>query len=233
MRYLHPVAVHEKFVASGLYRFYEEGVELKRTESFQIHEHQDGSQLIRVDEDARFLDGKSILLEAFQAENGQIERFDIVYDNPKFENGIKSLRATYLVEGDMLQVGRSLNGGDREYSEIQLDENTVLDLPFCIFRGLTIKQMTACLDGAVSVFAPLFEQPKLFPGVIATGQSPAEFVAEETISLGQREISTKHYRYPDNSLSYWIEEHNTLVKRISNFQQREFVTHLTNYAYRR
>ena len=110
MRYLHPVQGHEKFVASGIYQFFKEGVELRKTEEWAIHEHPDGERFIRVDADYRMEEGKSILLEALQTAKGEIVRFDVRYENDKFEGGVKNLRATFSLDKDVMQIGYEMNG---------------------------------------------------------------------------------------------------------------------------
>ncbi len=231
MRYLHPVAVHESFVASGVYKFLKDGEELKRTESWTIHEHPDGEQFIRVDEDSRFLDEKSLLLEALVNGDGQIERFDIRYENPKFENGIKTLRASYTYSDEGLQVGYNINGAKRQHETLKVPRDAIFDIPLCAFRGNTTIRMQSH-DAEMVLFAPMFEYFQLFPGVITHGKSPVEFVTEEIVAMGQKAIPTRRYRYPDNAISYWIDEHDIMIKRVNAYKQQEFVAYLTNYAHR-
>ena len=161
MRYLHPVAVHETFVASGVYKFIKDGDELKRTESWTVHEHPDGEQFIRVDEDSRFVDGKSLLLEALVNTEGQIERFDIRYENPKFENSIKTLRASYTFSDEGLQVGYNVNGSERQHETLNVPRDAIFDIPLCAFRGKTTVQMQSH-DSEMALFAPMFEHLQLF-----------------------------------------------------------------------
>ena len=91
MRYLHPIQAHERFLGSGCYRFAANGQTLAKTESWAIHAHPDGEKFARVDMDARQEDGKSILAEALLTALRPV-RFDIRYENDKFEGGIKKLR---------------------------------------------------------------------------------------------------------------------------------------------
>ena len=39
MRYLHPVAAHERFVAGGHYDFHKQGAPLQKSETWTIHAH--------------------------------------------------------------------------------------------------------------------------------------------------------------------------------------------------
>ena len=101
MRYLHPVQAHERFLASGRYRFFKDGERLRKTESWTIHSHPDGETFVRVDMDAREAEGKSILAEALLNSSDSLVRFDIRYENARSEGGIKNLR------GDLSASGRT------------------------------------------------------------------------------------------------------------------------------
>lgn len=231
MRYLHPVQGHEKFVASGIYKFYKNADELPKTEEWTIHAHANGEQIIRLDADSRFDDGKSIMLETLQAQDGSIVRFDVNYQNPKFENGVKSLRATFTIEENILQIGYSMNGAEREYREIDLPSNTVMDIPFSIFRGQSTVQLAEAGNQEIPVFVPMLDYPQLFPGVVQMTKSQVEFVREEEIGIGKQGYETRRYRYPDKALSYWIDQYNIVLKRVNAHNQHEFVTIISNYAH--
>lgn len=233
MRYLHPVQGHEKFVASGIYKFFKDGVELRNTEEWTIHEHPDGEQFIRVDADSRFEDGKSILLEALINTDKEIVRFDVSYNNPKFEGGIKTLQATFSIDDDVLQIGSTMNGAEREYREMALQKFTVIDLPFLIFRGRTTVELARYGDKPVPMFVPMFDFAQLFPGVVQTVESLVQRDNEEEVGIGQRVFDTRRYRYPDKAISYWIDDNQVVIKKVSAFKQHEFVTQISNYAHRK
>jgi len=230
MRYLHPVQAHEKFIASGVYKFFKDGQELRKTEEWTIHEHPDGERFIRVDADSRFEDGKSILLEALQSKTGEIVRFDVDYHNPKFEMGIKTLRATFSIDNDVMQIGYTMNGAERDYREMELPKFTLIDIPFLIFRGQTTVDFARYGDKPVSMFVPTFDFAQLFPGVVQTTQSQVEYVTDEMIGIGQLKFDTKRYRYTDKALSYWVDEHQVVIKRVNAHNQQEFVVQISNYA---
>jgi len=233
MRYMHPVQGHETFVASGLYKFFKDGQELRKTEEWTIHEHPDGETFIRVDADSRFEDGKSILLEALRNTSGEIVRFDVNYTNPKFEGSIKTLRATYAIDDDVMQIGYEMNGTERDYREIELPKFTVIDIPFLIFRGFTTVELARYGDKPTPVFVPMFDFAQLFPGVVQTSASQVEYVTQETVGIGKRVYDTRRYRYSDKAISYWIDEHQVIIKKVNAFKQQEFVTHISNYAHRK
>lgn len=231
MRYLHPVQGHEKFVSSGIYKFFKDGHELRKTEEWTIHVHPDGEKFIRVDADSRFEDGKSVLVEALQDKNGQIVRFDVNYNNPKFEGGIKTLRATFSMDDDVMQIGYTMNGADREYREIELPKFTLIDIPFLIFRGQTTVDLARYGDKSVPMFVPMFDFAQLFPGIVQMTQSQVERVTDEEVGIGKLTFDTKRYRYPDKAVSYWIDTHQVVIKRVNAHKQQEFVVQISNYAH--
>ena len=232
MRYLHPVQKHEKFAASGRYRFFRDGQALQKTEAWTVHEHPDGETFVRIDADSRLEDGKSILVEALRDTANELVRFDVHYDNANFEGGIKALRVTYhRVEGRM-QVGYALNGADREYVEMELPSATLVDMPLLVLRGRTLMKMAQAGDQAMSMFVPMFEHAQLFPGVRRAIQPRVEYVADDLVLLGRRQIETRRYRYLDRAVSYWIDRHGVVIKRVNTFKQQEFVVLISNYAQR-
>ena len=231
MRYLHPVQGHEKFIASGVYKFFKDGEELRKTEEWTIHEHPDGERFIRVDADSRFEDGKSVLLEALQNKEGEIVRFDVDYSNPKFEMGIKTLRASFSIDNDVMQIGYAMNGADRDYKEMELPKFTLIDIPFLIFRGQTTVEFVRYGDKPVPMFVPTFDFAQLFPGVLQTAQSQVEYVTDEEVGIGNLRFDTKRYRYPDKAISYWVDEHQVVIKRVNAHNQQEFVVQISNYAH--
>lgn len=230
MRYLHPIQAHERFLASGCYRFAKNGQTLAKTESWTIHKHPDGERFIRVDLDARQEEGKSILAEALLDLEGALVRFDIRYENERFEGGIKHLRATYQRADERLQIGYSLNGDERKYIEVDLPAKALIDLPLLVFRGSTIKELAERSTGAIAVYVPMFEHAQLFPGVLRQVASPVERVGDDTIFLGKRAINASRYRYRDKAVSYWIDVHDLIVKRVNSYKQQEMTVAISNYA---
>ncbi len=230
MRYLHPVQAHERFLASGCYRFAKNGARLAKTESWTIHAHPDGARFVRVDVDARPAEGKSILAEALLESNNAFVRFDIRYENDRFEGGIKTLRATYQLAGKRLQIGYSLNGDERKYSELELPADALIDIPLLVFRGATIKAMARRASGFIAVYVPMFEHAQLLPGVLRPVYSPVEHLGDDKLRLGKREITACLYRYRDKAASYWIDQHDLIVKRLNSFKQQEIAVEISNYA---
>ena len=230
MRYLHPIQAHERFLASGRYRFGKNGQTLAKTESWTLHSHPDGEKFVRVDMDARREEGKSILAEALLDHKGALVRFDIRYENAQFEGGIKHLRATYHRTDERLQIGYSLNGDERKYIEVDLPDDALIDLPLLVFRGSTIKELAERHTGLIAVYVPMFEHAQLFPGVLRQVASPVERVGAETVFIGKRAIQASRFRYRDQALSYWIDQHDLIVKRVNSFKQQEMTVAISNYA---
>lgn len=230
MRYLHPVQAREQFQASGCYRFVIDGAPLRKTESWAIHAHPDGERFIRVDADAREDEGKSILAEALLGRDGALVRLDIRYENAKFQGGVKTLRATYQIAGDRLQVGYNLNGGERKFVEAELPHGALVDIPLLVFRGGVISKMAARLDTELAIYVPMFDYAQLFPGVLRAVSAPVERIGDDLLYLGERQVPTRRYRYVDRAATYWIDRHDTIVKRASSFKQREISVEISNYA---
>ncbi len=230
MRYLHPVQAHERFVASGVYCFGKDGQALDKKEAWAIHEHPDGEKFIRVDVDARREEGKSILAEALQGSDGRLARLDIRYDSSQFQGGIKDLRASYQVADERLQVGYNLNGGERQYLEIDFPHEALFDIPLLIFRGATILAMAEQTGSARPIFVPMFEHARLFPGALHKTSEVVDFAGVDTLDLGERQIQTRRYRYRDRASAYWLDRHGVIIKRVNAFKQQEFVVKISNYA---
>lgn len=230
MRYLHPVQAHERFYASGRYRFVKNGEALAKRESWAIHQHPDGEKFVRVDMDARREDGKSILLEALLDREDALVRLDIRYENASFEGGVKQLGATFQAADEQLQVGYSMNGDRRKYVEVELPRGALIDIPLLAFRGRCISKLAAGGQNRMPVYVPMFENAQLFPGVLQGVVSPVELVGADMVLLGRREIPARRYRYRDKAVSYWIDEHDIIVRRVSSYKQQEMVVEISNYA---
>lgn len=232
MRYLHPVGAHERFVASGAYLFAKDGRSLGKTESWTIHELGDGSKLVRVDSDARTEEGKSLLAELLISRDDEVIRFDLRYENDRFEGGIRALSATYSLVDQVMQIGYRMNGAERSYLEREIAPEVLLDIPFLVMRGRTLFALSQCQGKPISVFVPMFEHAQLFPGVTRIVESPVDCLGYDRLALGKREIVTRRFRYVDKAASYWVDEQGIVIKRINAFKQHEFSVTVSNYARR-
>lgn len=230
MRYLHPVQAHEQFVASGVYHFTKDGRALDKAEAWTIHSHADGERFIRVDLDARREEGKSILAEALLSRSGDLARLDLRYENDNFAGGIKRLRASYQVMDGRLQVGFNLNGGERQYIEVDLPAGALFDIPLLVFRGATICALAGESTQPQCIFAPMFEYARLFPGTLQNAAATIDEDGDDVLLLGARQVPARRYRYRDRAALYWIDEHGVVIKRVNAFKQQEFVVQISNYV---
>lgn len=230
MRYLHPVQAHEQFVASGVYRFSRDEMALDKTEAWTVHSHADGERFIRVDLDARRVEGKSILAEALLNRSGELARLDLRYENDNFEGGIKGLRASYQVVDERLQVGFNMNDGERQYLEVELPAGTLFDIPLLIFRGQLICAISANESAPRSIFVPMYEHAQLFPGTLQSMDALIAEDGDDVLLLGARQVSARRYRYRDRAALYWIDEHGVVIKRVNAFRRQEFVVQISNYV---
>ncbi|MEL6151840.1 MAG: hypothetical protein AAFR56_19585 [Chloroflexota bacterium] len=137
MRYIHPIAPHEKFVASGTYKYSNGGDPTGLAEHFTIHEHPDGAWFMRVDKDGRFFDGRSELIEVYRDPAGMIERYDIHAYGAKGDP-LKKARAIYTFEDGMLHVGREIDGGERVQEQLELPEDYVVQPGSYLFFGYAL-----------------------------------------------------------------------------------------------
>lgn len=230
MRYLHPVQAHEQFLASGEYQFRKDGRALDKSEAWAIHRHPDGGRFVRVDLDARGAEGRSLLAEALYGADGGLMRLDLRYENARFEGGIKTLSASYQFAECALHVGYDMNGGAREYAELELPRGALIDIPLLIFRGATIKALADPQRQAESVFVPIFDYAQLFPGRLSPGRAAVDLAGEDWLRAGQRQIPTRRYTYRDRAIAYWIDPHGVVIKRVSAYKQQEFLVEIRNYA---
>ncbi len=132
MRYIHPVTVHEQFVASGVYDYYTDAaVPAGITEAWSIHELPDGSQFVRVDHDLRGSSGASMLVELLRNQAGSPERLDL-YFYPQAQVGANVLRANYSFYPAHIQLTTYWRHQPTGTAEIELEcqpISTLLLLP--------------------------------------------------------------------------------------------------------
>lgn len=140
MRQLHPVSIHEKFVASGVYSHFRGEKQVGIVESWSINEQPGNGQIIRVDYDGRESDGRSILIEAWLNSQKRTERFDIHAYGSKHDI-IKRARARYIIMNDMVQITRVINGNIQPVEELSADSSTIIYPGTALFKGFLIGQL--------------------------------------------------------------------------------------------
>ncbi|GAB4346901.1 MAG: hypothetical protein Kow00117_23620 [Phototrophicales bacterium] len=231
MRYIHPVGGHEKFVASGIYHHQYDGVDTGTTESWSIHELPDGAWMIRVDEDYRAQDGSSVLIEGWRSpltEGGQLLRVDIHAFSGKHDD-IKQVRATYTVDEDVLQIGREINNGEREWYTLQLPAGYILSPECLIFAGFEVDELATRQDKRASVigYFPTFISDYAFKPVVY--QPVARFIGDEQLTLGNKTYQARHFEQTE-SLHLWVDQHTILLKYEAGDASHGAVLH--QYAHR-
>lgn len=143
MRYLHTVASHERWVASGTYEWVATATQqLVAMEHWTVHEHPDGARFYRVDYDARQIDGSTELVELWQSpphEGARLERVEVLLFLPPTRR---------LRMGIQLGLDGSLiaTASDGKHSDERVLESASPSLIFpraTVYRGYLLQTITA------------------------------------------------------------------------------------------
>jgi hypothetical protein len=225
MRYLHAIAPHEKFVASGEYRYFRGDVQQAISEKWTLHELEGGALFYRVDEDGRDADGLSILSEALINPDGSIDRYNVQSFNPK-DSETKLFKADYSFNEKYVQIGRKVQGQEREYEEFPLLENCAIYIKQTLYMGLTIRDVLA-LGGKAEVFAPqlLSLTENVVQKIIVKTRE------KEALQVGRKQIEAQKYQIADD-VFYWLDEYHIPLKRTYIHEGMQYTVQLTNYAHR-
>lgn len=226
MRTLHAVAAHEKFVASGEYRYWRDGQVLAIHEKWSIHELQGGALFYRVDEDGRDDDGLSILSEALINPDGQIERYNVQSFNSKNPSSLKNFKADYSFFPDLVQIGRRVQGEAREYEEFPLIPDCLIYIKQMLFMGLTISHIQQA-GGKSQVFTP-----QLFADTDSQVQKIIiKAMGEEAIQIGRKTIPSQKFQIADD-VFYYLDAHNIPIQREYQHEGVSYLVKVVNYAHR-
>src|SRR5688572_9147324 len=134
MRYLHPVAVSEKFIARGIYRFYNGDDLLPYSEAWTRHKVAGGGILTRID---RQMLGMTTLAEVLEDEVGQFERLHVREWNVSSPLAYRTLRANYIFFKDYVQISRQFDEGEAQQDEIHFSpDTTILGMPFTVYGSV-------------------------------------------------------------------------------------------------
>jgi hypothetical protein len=225
MRYLHIVAAHELFVASGEYRYWRDDEALKVVEKWTIHELKGGAFLYRVDEDGRDEDGLNILSEALINPERQFERFNVQSFNPK-DAELKDFKADYTFNPDYVQIGRRVQKQEHVYAEFSLMEGALIYIKQTLYMGLTISHIEA-KGGQSEVFAPQ---------LLASGDNQLQKIIvkerdTELVDIGRRKIEARKFQIADD-VFYWLDEHNIPIMRQYSYDGAIYTAKVANYAHR-
>lgn len=230
MRFLHPIAAHEKFVARGTYRLFSQDREgasdLYAHEHWTIHEVGQGGQFIRIDH-APLLGGVNELVEVFRSPRGEIERFDVrrwltQRGSPKREASVSVMR-----DGQRVLLMRRIDHGEHETLELTLDDDTIL-LPrsILLLADFTLHGMRRAkaffLSAGVHLFHPLIET------------LVAQYEADEALPIGRRDYEARRYwvrnEATGDEFRVWMDDHNIPLQAVR--LPKVPVAELFNYAYR-
>ena len=231
MRSLHPVGAHEKFIASGVYKHFERDKATGTLERWSIHELPDQSQIIRVDDDWREHDGSSVLIEAWRNPEGIIERFDLHAFGGK-QDEIKDVRATYSFSDGFLQLGRTVDKGERQQDEVKLPENYIVSPKSLIFSGLEVAQLATTPEAEqiiISYFPTFLDADTAFKPV--SYKQSVHYLGDEIIlDLASKPHHTRLYEHRSvaSATPVWLDRHGILIKFTSGLHS----AYLSQYALR-
>jgi hypothetical protein len=221
MRYLHPVAVSEKFIAKGVYRFYQGETLLPKTETWTRHRLAGGGILTRIDREGEF-EGLTTLIEVLTDESGQVERLNVREWNKSPQADYQTLRADYVFFADYIQASRRINDLDTEHEEFRLSADTIIDIPIIVFAGLKWKQLAENDSAQVPVLQPVWweiNKPLMILKV---------YVTSEVYPLNPEHLREKTILYRVASDQFVaINSHNIPVQ----CQNLEHIINLTEYAH--
>lgn len=229
MRLLHPVAMQEKFIASGLYHRYEGEIETKATEAWSRHELAEGATLTRIDADWRGVNGVSRLAEVLQDHQGRVERLTLQLHQAAPSALYRIMRLDYIIADGYIQMTRVLDRQAREYDELETPSALLVRLTdFALFWGDVVR-LDAQVSQSAQVFVPILK-PSGAMGALVQGAMPVvEAVEQETLTLPSGTQTLTRYMTKGKRL-VWLNAQGYPVK-VSQWQTN---THdvLTNFAHR-
>lgn len=199
MRYLHPVSLREKFIASGTYVFYNSaGALLPDVEHWSVHEVGEGAHFFRADHDGRAGNGPSFLTEALLRPDGGIERFDLRAYGGEHEP-IKVARAVYIAADFGVQVQRFLDDAPVIQHDEKPSQPHYMLTPAALFL-MAKQRYQAALDGEV-IPVLLSHNRRLSDDSALDVQyhryNNLGFVAQESISVDDKDDLTTRLEFND------------------------------------
>jgi hypothetical protein len=222
VRYLHPVSIKEKFVASGVYTYWSGDQVIDYRDEWCIHRQPDGSHFSRIDLERH---AYVMLSEVLENPDGHIERVDVkLYSNRPDASDILAGRASYTVMRDegYIQVGRTINNGERETFEIELKPEILFNPPYILFSGRPVR-LSAEHNGKPIQIVSVNTLHELEVAPV-TGR----FIGEEMIEVDQKQVSARCYSFEDKQSFFWFDEHYILLKSIN---ERGEVAQLSRYVH--
>lgn len=194
MRQIHPVSLHEKFVASGTYRPSDDKARLFPVSHWTIHELPDGSQLIRSDEQSHHM---TVLVEALRSspDNGsRIERFDVFIHTADSRQPAQRLKASCFFARHLQSV-ISDGDGRAEAAEIPLPDEYLVQPPALIFTGFVIAQAALQPDKEIPLLTFAFHRSDRISLQLSEGTISARFLEMVEYPLENRLLSVEKHLY--------------------------------------
>lgn len=225
MRTLHPVQMHETFVASGEYLLYAPGFSTEIVERWSIHQLPDATWFVRFDSDWRADRGDLVLAEALvmppraPGDRCRVERIDLERYVAAPGKPTTRISAHFSFFDAYLNVGYAQPGApERGYAELSVDA------PYAVaprWRYLHLLTGFAAAGGVAGVERPTFldfplEVGAASPAFIA-GSVRFERSEAETLAVGLQTVAADVYtmRYadqPDRPVTLWLDRHGVLLR---------------------
>lgn len=229
MRYLHPVSIKERFVASGEYTYWLGDQHGGHYERWTIHRQPDGSRFYRFDYESSY-SGLVILGEVLENTSNEIERTDIkLFSTANSEPDLIPARVTYTVMRDegYVQIGRSIDKKERETFEVEFKSNMLFNPFFTFFTGKPVRLSAIHNENAVSIFS--FDT-KHEPVINTTGII-GHFLREDDIAVDNKMLKASCYQHmnPERGQPlFWLDKNGILLQSVN---ERGVVARLSRYLH--
>jgi hypothetical protein len=214
MRQLHPVGWHEKFVASGVYTYYEDGQVRAITDQWTINELPDGMQLIRVDWETKEDYWFELLevLSDIKDSHRHIQRFDLLAQDVYLPSN--QVRASYIFYEDHAEITVRLANELRQQEEIKLPDRYVVYPGTRLLQGFAVKELGDSDSTPIPVYSiyPFFDDP--YPFHVFVREGSAVFVKQEDLEISGNTYLTRCYEKSESDwLSrFWLDDYDVLLR---------------------
>ena len=198
MRYLHPVAASEKFIARGVYRFYEGDTLLPRRQSWSRHMLAGGGLLTRIDHE---WEGITALAEVLSDSQAHIERVTIREWNTQPSSSYHVGRLDYIFFPTYVQAIRRIDSQNTEQAEIKFDTlDTFISLiNFVVYWGVSYRELAKKENINRAVFITMLDIEDAL-GTLTSNVSPPQLIDQGSILWQNRLCHTKTYRQFGNTI---------------------------------
>ena len=208
MRQLHPVSFHERFVASGVYLFFQDGAPTGDVEHWTLHEPGAGAWTVRADHDGRDGTGANWLFEGlYNCAHRRFERFDLSLF------GTQHTDAKFIFEPDAVQISLRLDGVAQERLDVALPAAYVTRAPALVADGLVIAGHTTGLS-----FVPALDSAAGLVHGGALEAAAVEPLGSESLTVAGHVIDARAYRLRGDrgeDFTCWLDQHDIQLRRQS------------------